>query len=126
MTPLILLAAVVAGWLVQAYLTYQQSTAFNRDVARLRTKGTVSVGVGGKRYRGGRAYVALAVDDRAYVRDALVLSGWTTFSRGKQLPALHDVKLSKIRGQGDLRGLTKPQRAAARQAAELYKRHVDV
>ena len=50
--------------------------AFNRQVLRLRASGTVSVGHGGKRYRGGRAYVAIAVDDHGIVRDAISLRGF--------------------------------------------------
>jgi DNA-binding transcriptional regulator of glucitol operon len=64
MNPILLLVALVAGWMVQMYFTYQQSTAFNRQVRALRGSGTVSVGVGGRRYRGGRAFVALALDDQ--------------------------------------------------------------
>ena len=64
----LLVAAVVAGWIVQLYVTYQQSMAFNTaGRATLQAHGTVSVGVGGKRYRGGRAFVAIAVDDRGVV-----------------------------------------------------------
>jgi len=126
MTAMLLIGAVVAGWMVQTYLTYRQSMAFNRQVAGLRSRGTISVGVGGNRYRGGRAFVAIVVDDRGIVRDAVVLSGWTTFSRGRSLPALQGVRLNKIRGDAPLPGLTKPQRAAARHAAELVKTHSPV
>ena len=108
---LIILAAVVAGWFVQMYLTYQQSMAFNAQVRGLRSAGTVSVGASGKRYRGGRAYVAVAVDDRRIVRDALVLSGWTTFARGKAAP-----RARRREGQPGSRkpGLPRPLEATAR------------
>ncbi len=118
---LTLLAAVVAGWLVQLYLTYQQSMAFNDAVRRLRTSGRVSVGVAGNRYRGGRAFVAIAVDERGIVGDALTLSGLTTFARAKPLPALHGVKVSVLSGRRDLPHISPQQRDAARQAAELYR-----
>lgn len=117
-----IVAAVVAGWLVQLYLTYRQSMAFNAEVRTLRPQGTVSVGVGGKRYRGGRAYVAIVADDAGYIRNALTLSGWTTFARARPLPGLFDVKVSHARGDRDLPGLTPPQREAARQAATLLKK----
>ena len=118
----ILLAPVVAGALVQSFLTYRQAMAFNGDVRRLRDSGTVSVGVAGKRYRGGRAYVAVAVDDHRIVRDALTLSGWTTFARGKALPPLVGAKANQILGNRDYPGLSKQQREAARQAVELLGR----
>lgn len=117
----VLLAAVVAGWIPQLYLTYRQSMAFNDDVRRLRTSGTVSVGVAGKRYRGGRAFVAIAVDDHGIVRDAITLSGFTTFARAKPLPALFDVKLSVLCGERDVPHTSRQQRQAARQAAELLR-----
>jgi DNA-binding transcriptional regulator of glucitol operon len=117
---LVILAAVVAGWAVQLYLSYQQSMAFNRQVLRLRSSGTVSVGAGGKRYRGGRAFVAIAVDDHGIVRDALGLSGFTTFARARPVPALFDLKLNAVRGERDIPQLSRQQREAARQAALLF------
>lgn len=120
-TALVLLGAVVAGWAVQLYFTYRQSMAFNADVRALRPKGTVTVGAGGRRYRGGRAFVALAVDDRGVVADALCLSGFTTFARGKALPGVLGVKVSTLRGDADVPGLSKAQREAARQAATLLR-----
>lgn len=121
MTPYLLLGAVVAGWMVQLYFSYRQSMAFNRSVTRLRADGTVSVGAGGRRYRGGRAFVAIAVDERGIVRNAITLQGFTTFARSRPLPALFDVKVSQVRGDRDVPGLTAQQRDAARQAATLLK-----
>jgi DNA-binding transcriptional regulator of glucitol operon len=120
-TALVLLGAVVAGWTVQLYFTYRQSMAFTADVRALRPKGTVSVGAGGRRYRGGRAFVAIAVDERGVVVDALCLSGFTTFARGKALPAVLGMKASKLRGDADVPDLSKAQREAARQAATLLR-----
>ena len=116
---LIILAAVVAGWLVQAYLSFQQSIAFNKQVVGLRRQGIVTVGVAGKRYRGGRAYVALALDEHGVVADALTLSGWTTFARGRHLVPLAGLGTGQIRGSGDIPGLTTQQRDAARVALDL-------
>jgi len=120
----LLLAAVVGGWLVQAYFTYRQSMDFNRSVVALRQHGTVSVGVAGKRYRGGRAFVALALDDQGTVQDALGLSGWTTFARGRPLPGLVGARASTLRRDTHVPGLTRQQRDAARQAAELARPRV--
>ena len=117
----VILAAVVAGWLVQIFFTYRQSMAFNDDVRRLRTSGTTSVGVGGNRYKGRRSFVAIAVDDHGIVRDAITLTGFTTFARAKTLPGLCGVKVSVLRGDRDLPQISDPQRKAARQAAELYR-----
>ncbi len=116
----VIIAALVAGWLVQIFFTYRQSMAFNDDVRRLRGSGTVSVGVGGNRYKGRRSFVAIAVDEDGVVRDALTLTGLTTFARARPLPGLLDVKVSVLRGDRDLPHVSSSQRAAARQAAELY------
>jgi len=126
MTPIILIVAVVAGWMVQMYFTYRQSMAFNREVMALRKKGTVSVGVAGKRYRGGRAFVAIAIDDQGVVRDALTLAGFTTFSRAKPLPGLLDVKTNRILAEERLPGLSKQQHEAAQQAVDLARTRVPV
>jgi DNA-binding transcriptional regulator of glucitol operon len=115
----LVLAAVVAGWLVQLYLTFKQSEAFNKQVVHLRRQGTVTVGAAGRRYRGGRAYVALAVDERRVVVDAITLSGWTTFARGRRLPTLVGVKANQIKGDRHVPGLTNQQRDAAREALVL-------
>ncbi len=126
MTAIILIVAVVAGWMVQMYFTYRQSMAFNREVMALRKKGTVSVGVAGKRYRGGRAFVAIAIDDHGVVRDALTLVGFTTFSRAKPLPGLLDVETSRILAEEQLPGLSRQQHEAARQAVDLARARVPV
>lgn len=117
---LIVLAAVVAGWLVQGYMTIQQSTAFNKQVVHLKRQGVVTVGVAGRRYRGGRVFVALAIDDgRGVVVDAMSLSGWTTFARGKQMAAVVGRTTTEIKGDGEIPGLSTQQRDAAREALVL-------
>jgi glucitol operon activator protein len=116
-----LLAAVVIGWVGQLYTTYRQTMAFNRQVRTMRPLGTISVGVGGQRYRGGRAFVAIAVDETGVVRRALSLSGFTTFARGREVPGLSGRRVNVLAGERPIEGLSKPQRAAARQAATLLK-----
>jgi DNA-binding transcriptional regulator of glucitol operon len=122
MSWIIVLAAVVAGWFVQLVLSYKQSTAFNHAVRELRRSGTVSVGAAGRRYRGGRAFVALAVDDHGIVRDALSLSGWTTFARARSVPALVGLKANQVSGDRDVPQLSHRLREAAREASTHYRR----
>jgi glucitol operon activator protein len=121
MNPAYLLAAVVAGWAVQAYFTYRQSQAFRRATVALRDHGTVSVGVGGRRYRGGRAFVALAFDPSGRVQDAIVLRGFTTFARPTAFPSAHGLRASRLAGDDDLPGLRSNERDACRQAAQLWR-----
>lgn len=113
------LAAVVLGWALQMLLTYRQTTAFRRQTTELRRLGTITVGVGGRRYRGGRAYVALAVDETERVKGALVLRGWTTFSRGRALPGAVGHRARKLAGAAAVPGLDPLERSACRQAAQF-------
>ena len=113
------IAAVVAGWMVQLYLSYHQATAFNKAVTALRTKGTVSVGVGGRRYRGGRAFAAIAVGPDDVVVDAITLQGLTTFARPRALPGACGQSVRRLGGDRDIPALSRQQREAARQAATL-------
>ncbi len=116
----VIVIAVVAGWLVQMWLTYRQAMAFNRATKPLRHVGTLSVGADGKRYRGGRAYVAIAIDEDGVVRSALTLSGWTTFARARPLPAVIGRRVNVLKGDRKIEGLTRQQRGAVRQAAEIF------
>jgi glucitol operon activator protein len=116
-----LLLAVVLGWILQLVLTYRQSMAFTSDSRAMRRSGKVSVGVAGKRYRGGRAFVAIAVDDEGVVRDAISLSGFTTFARSKPVPPLIGVRVNRGSGDREIPGLTRQQRDAARQAATFVR-----
>lgn len=119
MTTMLLLGAVAAGWLLQLVLAHRQAGDFRRQTAVLRPLGTVTVGSAGRRYQGGRAFVALAVDRRSRVRGALVLRGWTTFARPRHLDAAVGLSLSRLSGAGEIAGLDRLARGACRQAAVL-------
>jgi DNA-binding transcriptional regulator of glucitol operon len=95
---ILLLVAVM--WVFQLYLAVKQSQKFSNDLREIRTAGTLTtVGMGGKRYRGGRAFVALAAKD-GVVTGAKVLSGLTVYAKsrpfdlaiGKQLTDLVEGK----------------------------------
>ncbi len=116
----ILLAAVVLGWMLQLWLTGRQTVAFSRATSRLRGLGTVAVGKGGRRYRGGVAFVALATDGRR-VTGAVVLRGMTTFARPADAPALVGLRLGVVAGDRPLQGLPDNERAAARSAAGMLR-----
>jgi len=122
---IILLAAVAAGWVLQLVLAFRQSMAFNNAVRVLRASGTVSVGSAGRRYRGGRAFVAIAVDEHNIVRDALSLRGFTTFARARPVPALVGLKVNQLRGDRDVPELSRLIRQAAREAATLFRTGAD-
>ncbi|MCO7219908.1 transcriptional regulator GutM [Klenkia sp. PcliD-1-E] len=116
----ILLVPVVLGTVLQLWLTSKQTTAWARELRRLRPLGATAVGAGGRRYRGGRAFVAIAVADKR-ITGAFTLRGFTTFARPTPLDALVGVRLAVVAGDRPVEGLTKPEREAARQAAEMLR-----
>lgn len=120
MSPLVLLVAVVLGWLLQLWLSSRQSLAHVRATGRLRRLGAVAVGKGGRRYRGGVAYVSLATDGKR-VTGAVSLRGWTTFARPVEVPALVGLRLGVVAGDRPLEGLSDNERVAAREAAGFLR-----
>lgn len=116
----ILLAAVVLGWLLQLWLTARQSLAHVRATGRLRALGTVAVGKGGRRYRGGVAFVSLATDGKR-VTGAMSLRGFTTFARPVDVPALVGLRLGVVAGERPIGGLKDNERVAAREAARSLR-----
>lgn len=117
---LLVLAAVVAGWGVQLWLTYRQSIAFNQVSVALKRYGAVAVGQAGRRYRGGVAFVAIATDGRR-VTAAQTLRGWTTFARPRPLPVLEGRSLAILAGSREVDGLRDNEREAVRQAAQTLR-----
>ena len=72
-------------WLFQLWFAYKQAKIFQEDIRGLRKQGTMAIGVGGRRYRGGRAFVALTCDDSGIVKAGMVLKGFTIFAKSKPL-----------------------------------------
>jgi hypothetical protein len=66
----------------------------------------------------------MAIDEHGIVRDALTLSGWTTFSRGKRLDGLVGLRTNRIVDTVPLPGLKKQQQEAARQAVDFARSRV--
>jgi DNA-binding transcriptional regulator of glucitol operon len=119
-TTWIVLAAVVLGWLVQLWLTSKQSMAYVRATGGLRALGAVATGKGGRRYRGGVAFVTLATDGKR-VTGAISLRGFTTAARPVELPALVGLRLAVVAGDRPLEGLKDNERIAAREAAGFLR-----
>ena len=56
-----ILFLVAVMWVFQLYMAVKQSQRFSNDLREIRLPGTTTtVGMGGYRYRGGRAFVAMA------------------------------------------------------------------
>jgi glucitol operon activator protein len=125
MNPVIyLLGAVVIGMMLQAVTTYRQTSAFSAAVRSLRKHGAVSVGGAGKRYRGGKAFVAIAADSNGTVTKAISLSGWTTLARPREIENVSGLSLSRLRGKAPLPSVDPRVRAALQGAADTLTKHL--
>jgi DNA-binding transcriptional regulator of glucitol operon len=109
--------ALAAAMALQLWSASRQSKDFLAQVNQLRGRGTVAVGLGGRRLIGRKAYVALAAREGRVV-DALVLRGLTTFARGKQAERYVGLTLRKLAGDASIPGIDAIERQAARQAAQ--------
>ncbi len=103
-------------WFAQLILTYKQAMKFNDSLKELRAQGESAIGMGGKRYRGGRAFVAIARQGETVV-DARVMTGFTVFAGPKPFPALKGLSLTELAGDGDIPQLSRKVRSAAQMAA---------
>ena len=83
-------------WLFQVWFAYKQAKIFQEDIRGLRKQGTMAIGMGGRRYRGGRAFVALTSDDSGIVKDGMVLKGFTIFAKSKPLSSYTGFSIEEI------------------------------
>lgn len=123
-SPLLILGAVVAGLVVQAFFTLRQTNAFSAAVRDLRRYGAVSVGGAGRRYRGGTTFVAIATDDAGTITRAVSLSGWTTLARPRVLEGAKGYPLSRLGGDDPIGSLDARTREALRNAALTLQSHL--
>ena len=107
---------IAVMWVIQLYMTYRQSMRFNDVLMPLRKQGRVAIGLGGKYYKGGRAFVAIA-EKGGVVVDARVMTGATVFAKPQELPALKGLSLTQLADDGDIDGMKDKVRSAAQMAA---------
>jgi DNA-binding transcriptional regulator of glucitol operon len=120
-----LLLVIAAMWAVQLALAFMQAKRFQADLKSLCMQGTSAVGMGGRRYRGGRAFVALTSNEMGIIQDALVLKGFTVFANSKKLSSYIGFSLIDIIS-GSREGVDEPKkvREAAIMSAQLIKDHL--
>jgi DNA-binding transcriptional regulator of glucitol operon len=113
-------------WFFQLWFAYKQSKIFQEDIRSLRKQGTLAVGMGGRRYRGGRAFVALTADDNGIVKDGLVLRGFTVLARSKRLSAYTGFSIKEI-ASGDriAEGEKRKVQEAAASSAQFILDHFE-
>lgn len=116
-----ILLVIAAMWAAQLALAYMQAKRFQADLSGLRKLGTVAVGMGGRRYRGGRAFVALTVDGNEIVQDGLVLKGFTVFAKSRKLYNYIGFSLDDILS-GQREGVDDPNKV--REAAVMSAQHI--
>ena len=102
----------------QTYLSARQAKSLMAEVARMRGTGTVAIGLGGRKWLGRKAYVALCVDSGRRVTDAVVLRGVTQFARPRPAEYLVGCTTKRLAGTADVPGADTIERQAARQAAQ--------
>jgi glucitol operon activator protein len=114
-----LLLVIAAMWASQLAMAYLQAKRFQSDLRALRAKGVTAVGMGGRRYRGGRAFVALAVNESGVVVDGLVLRGLSVFANSKPLTTYTGFSLEEIiSGKPEVQSNPRKISEAAKQSAE--------
>lgn len=113
-------------WLFQLWFAYKQAKIFQEDIRGLRKQGTMAIGVGGRRYRGGRAFVALACDDSGIVKAGMVLKGFTIFAKSKPLNTYTEFSIEEIAsGNRVVEGEKKKVQAAAANSAQHILDHLE-
>jgi DNA-binding transcriptional regulator of glucitol operon len=109
------------AWAVQLFFAWRQAQRFQKQLATLRKEGTVAIGLGGKRYRGGRAYVALVADQSGVVTNGLLLTGMTVMAKGQPFTDYKGFHIKEIISGDRVANRKAKVVAAARMAAE----HID-
>lgn len=119
MEVLIWIFLLIAGmWVFQLYLTVKQSQRFQDSVKAIRTEGTTTaIGLGGFRYKGGRAFVALAQKD-GVVTGVRVLTGLSVLSNPKPFPSLEGRLVKDLLKLENMPGIKKKIALATVNAAE--------
>jgi DNA-binding transcriptional regulator of glucitol operon len=108
-------------WLFQLWFAYKQSKIFQNDIRGLRAQGTMAIGMGGRRYRGGRAFVALTADENGVVKDGMVLKGFTIFARSKPINTYTGFSINQI-ASGDL--IVENEKKKVQEAAANSAQHI--
>jgi len=84
----------------------------------------MAIGVGGRRYRGGRAFVALTAGEDDLVKDGMVLKGFTIFARSQRLTTYTGFSIDEI-ASGDriVLGEKRKVQEAAKSSAQHIVEH---
>lgn len=105
-------------WVFQLFFAAKQSMRFSKSLREVRALGRSAVGLGGFRYRGGRAFVALS-EKNGVVVAAKVLVGITVFASPIDCPQLVGKPLTALANGEQMETLRKKVQEAVKMAAEV-------
>jgi len=121
-----LFTALGIAWAIQLFFAWRQAQRFQKQLSTLRKEGVVAIGVGGRRYRGGRAYVALVANESGVISNGLLLSGITVMAKGKPFTDYKGFHIKEIISGNRVATDRKDKViAAARMAAEHIDAHLN-
>lgn len=123
----VLFTVLGAAWAVQLFMAWKQAMRFQKDLSNLRKSidnGVTAVGLGGKRYRGGRAYVALVAGTDGVVQNGLILTGLTVTAKAKPFADYKGFHINEIISGNRVADRKEKVVAAARMAAEHIDAHL--
>lgn len=109
---------IAAMWVFQLFFAAKQSMRFSKSLREVRALGRSAVGLGGFRYRGGRAFVALS-EKNGVVVAAKVLVGITVFASPVDCPQLVGKPLTALANGEQMETLRKKVQEAVKMAAEV-------
>ena len=120
-----LFAIIAIMWGIQLFFAWRQAKRFQDQLSVLRKEGAVAIGVGGKRYRGGRAFVALSANEKGIIQSGLLLTGITTMAKGKPFTDYKGFHIDQIISGDRVADRKEKVVAAARMAAEHIQAHLN-
>ena len=116
-----LFTALGIAWAIQLFFAWRQAQRFQKQLSTLRKEGVVAIGVGGRRYRGGRAYVALVANESGVISNGLLLSGMTVMAKGKPFTDYKGFHIKEIISGNRVAANRKPK---VIEAAKMSAEHI--
>lgn len=86
---------MIAAYLLQAFLGYQQIKHFTKTYTDMKRKGRVAIGRNAGKFKAG-TIVMFAIDSNAIIIDAKKIQGTTVLAKFKELPAFIGYQLPTL------------------------------
>lgn len=95
---LVFVVCAIIAWASQIFLGFFQMRSFYRAFQKLCQQGKVGIGRNSGRYRS-KTLIAVALNEQGEIVDSLYMSGFSVFSRPRQLMVLHGKNYQTINPQ---------------------------